>query len=300
MLTPFTESGSVDLDGLDSLTEWYINCGVSGLFSVCLSSEMYDLTDEERIAIAKRVVDRTAGRVPVFASGTFGGDTEAQGASIVRMSETGVDGVVVIVSQMAHDGEDESVWRLNVEQMLTRTGDVRLGLYECPRPYHRLLTTETLGWSAETGRFDFTKDTSCREDDIVGKIQESRGTSLQFYDACAATLWTTLENGGDGFCGISGNFYADLYVWLCEHFDKEPETARRLHRFLSVAERAIGVDYPVSAKLFLSRSGLPIRSDCRAKSATFDERDLRILRDLEGMVAEWRERVGSSLARGWQ
>lgn len=78
MLTPFSEDGSVDFTALDSLTEWYIKCGVSGLFSVCLSSEMYDLTDEERLSIASRVARQSDHRVPVFASGTFGGSIEKQ------------------------------------------------------------------------------------------------------------------------------------------------------------------------------------------------------------------------------
>ena len=34
------------------LIEWYIACGCTGLFAVCQSSEMYHLTNEERIALA--------------------------------------------------------------------------------------------------------------------------------------------------------------------------------------------------------------------------------------------------------
>jgi len=144
MLTPFTYDGGGDYDGLDALTEWYIKCGVSWLFSVAASSEMYELTDEERLRVARHVVNRTAGRVPVFASGTFGGTMSGQAAFVNKMSEMGVDGVVVIVSQMAAKEEDVSVWRDGVEQLLKDTGDVRRGMYECPRPYHRVLNSEDL------------------------------------------------------------------------------------------------------------------------------------------------------------
>ena len=66
------------------LTEWYIQSGVSGIFSICLSSEMFhvcyyilqhillildQLTNQERLQIAERVVRKTAGRVPVVAGG---------------------------------------------------------------------------------------------------------------------------------------------------------------------------------------------------------------------------------------
>lgn len=295
MLTPFAATGSVDFEGLDALTEWYINCGVEGLFSVCASSEMFHLTNEERLAVARRVCERTAGRVPVFASGTFGGSVREQAAFVKQMADTGVDGVVVVASQMADKDGSETDWIAAVGELLDRTDDIPLGLYECPRPYHRLLESETLAWCAGTGRFVFSKDTSCRESAIRAKIDATRGTALRFYDACAATLLLTLESGGDGFCGIAANFYADLYVWLCRHFADDPETARDLYRFLSVAERAIGVGYPASAKLWLQRAGLPIRTDCRVKDVTFDERDLRILSDLEALVADWRMRVGSPI-----
>ena len=38
---------------------------------------------------------------------------------------------------------------------------VPLGIYECPAPYHRLLTPEMLAFCAGSGRFLFIKDTSC-------------------------------------------------------------------------------------------------------------------------------------------
>lgn len=206
-----------------------------------------------------------------------------------------MDGVVIITAQIAEQSEDESIWISNVEALLQRTDGIRLGLYECPRPYHRVLSAEALGWCARSGRFDFTKDTSCREAAIRSKIDVTRGTSLRFYDACAATLLLTLQEGGNGFCGIAANFYADLYVWLCANYKDDPATAEKLHRFLSVAERAIGVGYPTSAKLFLNRAGLPVRPVCRATSVDFDERDLRILGDLEGLVHDWRIRTESTL-----
>ena len=53
MLTPFTADGAIDWDGVDVLTDWYIESGVAGLFAVCASSEMYHLTEGERYALAR-------------------------------------------------------------------------------------------------------------------------------------------------------------------------------------------------------------------------------------------------------
>jgi len=89
MLTPFLEDQSIDWHGVDALTDWYIANGSAGLFAVCLSSEMYQLTDDERTALATRVVRHAAGRVPVVATGTFGGTVEEQARTIVRMRRRG-------------------------------------------------------------------------------------------------------------------------------------------------------------------------------------------------------------------
>ncbi|RKX37217.1 MAG: dihydrodipicolinate synthase family protein, partial [Verrucomicrobia bacterium] len=72
MLTPFDEAKEIDWNSLDSLVDWYLEAGAGGLFSVCLSGEMHDLTNDERIGIAAHVVSRVNGKIPVIASGTFG------------------------------------------------------------------------------------------------------------------------------------------------------------------------------------------------------------------------------------
>ena len=95
MITPFDSAGHIDYAALEALTDWYIDSGVAGLFAVCLSSEMYDLTDRERLGIAKAVYRRAAGRVKVVATGTFGGSLEQMAAFSHEMSEY-CDAVVII------------------------------------------------------------------------------------------------------------------------------------------------------------------------------------------------------------
>ena len=66
MLTPFTEDNKIDYDGLKELVDWYIKNGVSGMFAVCQSSEMFYLSLEERVKYAAKTVEFAAGRVPVL------------------------------------------------------------------------------------------------------------------------------------------------------------------------------------------------------------------------------------------
>ena len=68
MPTPFTVSGQLDRRGEEALIDWYLANRVDGIFSVCLSSEMFDLTAAERLEFVRQAVKRVGGAVPVCAS----------------------------------------------------------------------------------------------------------------------------------------------------------------------------------------------------------------------------------------
>lgn len=278
MLTPFKGDKSVDWDGVDALTDWYVSAGVSGLFAVSQSSEMYALDDSERLALASRVVERSKGRLPVVAAGTFGGTIEEQAEFTLKMYDTGVKAVVVITSQVAREDESESVWLRHMDEFLGWTVDVPLGLYECPAPYKRLLSPELMKWAAETKRFAFHKDTCLSIATIREKIVSVTGTSLKFFNAEVSSLRESLLAGGNGFSGIASNFYPKLLVWLCKHYSDQAEEAQCLQHFLSVAECVLEHKYPVSAKYYLRMSGqLDILPVCRAQEMTLTEHDQRTL-----------------------
>ena len=62
MLTPFTDDNRVDYDSLEKLINWYIENGVAGLFADCQSSEMFFLSLEERVELARGDEEKAAGR----------------------------------------------------------------------------------------------------------------------------------------------------------------------------------------------------------------------------------------------
>ncbi|MDA0712168.1 MAG: dihydrodipicolinate synthase family protein [bacterium] len=292
MLTPFTSDGAVDWEALDVLTDWYIESGVAGLFAVCASSEMYHLTEGERFAMARRVVRKANGRVPVVASGTFGGSVDLQAETVVKTAETGVAAVVALVCQMVHKEASDADWQREMDGLLKLTGDIPLGLYECPSPYHRLLSPELLAWCAATDRFCFLKDTSCDMDLIWPKLDVIQSKSLRFFNANTPTLLDSLLAGGDGYCGTAANFFPDLFVWICHYFEAEPDLAADVQRFLTVADKAAGHKYRASAKWYLSKLGLPILPICRDKDTPFNAEDHLTLQHLLELAETQRSMLG--------
>ena len=88
MITPFTENNTVDFDAIKKLVEWYIAHGADGIFAVCQSSEMFFLSKQEKLDIAKAVVDANAGRIKVIASGHTSDDHAEQIDELGAMAKT--------------------------------------------------------------------------------------------------------------------------------------------------------------------------------------------------------------------
>ncbi|WP_128545159.1 dihydrodipicolinate synthase family protein [Larkinella soli] len=270
MLTPFTPTNHVDTAGLEKLTRLYIDAGSSGLFANCLSSEMYQLTREERLEVCRTVVKAGAGAVPVIATGTFSRDVSDNIEFIHRLHDTGVDAVVLITSMLAEPDENEEVLMHRLEQILNGTGTIPLGVYECPVPYKRLLSPALMGWMAATGRFLYHKDTSCNSGTLDRKIRAVAGSNLGFFNADTATALDSLDSGADGLSPISANFYPELYSYLLREYRSGGRTdaLNRLHAFLTMMDRTTHNFYPYAAKVFLQRRGLPIQTVTRIPAET--------------------------------
>ena len=72
MITPFNLKAKVDLDVVSVLVDFYLEAGVKGFFANCLSSEMYSISEDERLELTRHVVNSVAGRAPIVATGSFG------------------------------------------------------------------------------------------------------------------------------------------------------------------------------------------------------------------------------------
>ena len=281
MLTPFNVKGGIDLNGLEALTEFYIASGASGLFTNCLSSEMFQLSPEERLALTKAVVVFAGDRLPVFSTATFSQDQEKNVDFISRIYDKGVTGVVINSNQICDESDGEGVFRSKLESLVEATGDILLGMYECPVPYKRLLSQELLVWMASTGRFSYFKDTCCNNKLIRARISVSENSSLSLYNADTPTALQSLRDGAAGLSPIGANFYPELYTYLCSNARKE-ETMEfmKVWQFILVNDPLVDALYPFSAKWFLQQRGLPISTHTRTRVLKAQKAEMIRLQEL--------------------
>lgn len=90
---PFDDQGVVDTDSLRRELDFVLAQGVDGVVIFGLASEVYKLTDQERIEITDVVVRHVNGAVPVIA-GTEHSGYEAAAERSYRAQEQGVDGIM--------------------------------------------------------------------------------------------------------------------------------------------------------------------------------------------------------------
>jgi len=90
------------------------------------------------------------------------------------------------------------------------------------------------------------------------------------------------------------NFHPDLYVWLCENFEKEPEKADVLQSALSMAAFTEALAYPVTAKYHLKEIiGLPLSDIFTRKrpAADLTEYNVLCIRQMELLAEEMRKLI---------
>lgn len=263
MITPYGKDGKVDYGAVRALTEWYFKKGCAGIFAACQSSEIQYLSLADRVGLAKTVnetadslaaKDKSRAPMSVVASGHISEDFDEQVNELNRIAETGVDAVVLISNRCDIENTNDENWINDAEKLLSKLPDgVTAGIYECPRPYKRLLTTGMLEWIAKTRRFSFIKDTCCDADLIRERLRILDGSGVGLFNANGQTCLDSLRDGASGYCGIMCNFHPELYVWLCENFEKYPEKADFVEDFLCMSAFTEGPTYPCTAKYHLSK-----------------------------------------------
>lgn len=274
MITPYRKNGEVDDTAVEALTEWYWKRGCDGIFADCQSSEIQFLTLDERVSILHTVMqkvyalaaqDPSRPRMTVVASGHVSDGFEDQVRELNAIAVEKPDALILISNRMDIANTSDEAWIADTGRLIAELpAEMPLGIYECPKPYKRLLTEKMLRWCAENGRFYFVKDTCCDAELIRARLEICKGSHLKLFNANAQTLLETVRAGVYGYCGVMANFHPDLYTRLLKG-DLNSSDASLLQDFLGLAATIEGQTYPCCAKYYLNRfEGVAMEPDARS------------------------------------
>ena len=295
MITPFDLKAKVDLDTVNNLVDFYLAAGVKGFFANCLSSEMFSITEDERLELTQHIVKYVNGRVPIVATGSFGLTIEDKAEFTKKIYDTGIDAVILITGHYAKVEEPDDILLRNFEKMFQLTGNIPLGMYECPAPYKRILGKDVFREILSANRMVYHKDTSIDLQNVKVKLDVLKETNnkLEFYDAHSPNAMDSLKMGAKGMSSISGNFYPEILVWMVNNASDpgKQEEVKWLQSEITRVDPLIHIAYPMSAKYFLQKRGLPVRTISRATALQLTPEQRKVLDDIHDSFMGWCERL---------
>lgn len=295
MITPFNLKAKVDLDLVSTLVDFYLAAGVKGFFANCLSSEMYSITEDERLELTQHIVRYVNGRVPVVATGSFGLTVNDKAEFTKKIYDTGIDAVILITGHYANVEDSDEILLKNFDRMFKLTGNIPLGMYECPAPYKRIIGPDVFKTLLSANRLVYHKDTSIDLEKVKAKIDIVKETKsyLEFFDAHSPNAMYSLQMGAKGMSSISGNFYPEILVWMVNNANDPAklEEVKWLQSEISRVDPLIHVAYPMSAKYFLRKRGLPVRTISRATALELTPDQKKTLDEIHDSFKTWCEKL---------
>ena len=270
MITPYKKDNDIDFDTAEKYVDWYYENGLDGIFAVCQSSEIFYLSLEERIELNRRVFKRAKEldkNFLVVSSGHISDTFEKQAQELKAIYESGTDALILITNRLDINNEGDDVFIANAEKLIAQLPpDAKLGLYECPYPYKRLVTPKILDWCLSTGRFYYMKDTCCDAQMIAQRTKQLKGSHFKLLNANCQTLLETMRSGADGYCGIMCNFHPNLYAWLGKNYNSEKaDFVQSITGTFGFTE--VGLPYPLTAKYHMNLCGIKTENIARNRKS---------------------------------
>lgn len=255
MLTPFTDKGEIDIDGIRETVDFLIENGVSEIMCLGSTGEAATLTREECIKVTEATVKAISGRVRVMA-GTGATSTKEVIERTKEAKSAGADSVM-IVTPFYEIPTQEGLYRHYAT--IAETVDIPIVLYNIPPHTHVEIEPQTLARLAEI-------------DNIVA-LKDSSGNLSYFAEAMrlVGDKISVLTGGDDitlpcfalgchgailALCNIAPRMVVDLYQAVQQ---KEMAKAEKLFYQLLPIARAISVpeNFPAPLKEAVRMLGRP-------------------------------------------
>ena len=156
MLTPFTKSGDLDLDGLKKNVDFLIESGVSQIMCLGSTGEAATLTRQESVKVTEATVKAADGRVPVMA-GTGATSTREVIERSKEAKSAGADSVM-IVTPFYEIPNQEGLYKHYAS--IAEAIDIPICLYNIPPHTQVEIAPETLEKLADIDNIAALKDSS--------------------------------------------------------------------------------------------------------------------------------------------
>jgi 4-hydroxy-tetrahydrodipicolinate synthase len=254
MVTPFTGSGGLDLDGAQRLADRLVSAGCDGLVLSGTTGESPTTSDAEKAALVRAVREAVGGRASIVTGvGTF--DTRHTTRLASDAEKAGADGVLVVAPYYSLPPQD--ALEAHFREVADASG-LPVMLYDIPGRTGVRIEPDTLIRLAEHPRIVAVKD--CSGDFLAAQKVLAR-TGLAYYAGCDEHNLALYAVGAAGCVSTVANVVPERMRAVLDAFDAgDTAGAARLQRravALVEAMMASGLPGAVTAKALLGDLGLP-------------------------------------------
>ncbi|GAA2282026.1 4-hydroxy-tetrahydrodipicolinate synthase [Streptomyces hawaiiensis] len=254
MITPFTPSGALDLDGAQRLATHLVANGCDGLVLSGTTGESPTTTDAEKSALVTAVREAVGDRAKVITG--IGTPDTLHTVQLAREAEkAGADGLLVVSPYYSRPPQDA------IEAHFREIADacgLPLMVYDIPLRTGTRIEPETILRLAEHPRIIAVKDCS---HDFLGAQKVLARTDLAYYAGCDEHNLALYAVGGTGYVSTVANVIPDHLRAVLDAFDAgDTARAARLQQQATPLIEAImsaGLPGTVTAKALLHALALP-------------------------------------------
>ncbi|MER7804432.1 4-hydroxy-tetrahydrodipicolinate synthase [Streptomyces parvulus] len=287
MVTPFTGSGALDLDGAQRLAERLVAAGCDGLVLSGTTGESPTTTDAEKSALVAAVREAVGGRAALVA-GVGTADTRHT-VELARAAErAGADGLLVVAPYYSRPPQD--ALEAHFREVADACG-LPLALYDIPGRTGTRIEPDTLVRLAGHPRIVAVKDCSY---DLLGTQKVLARTGLAYYAGCDEQILALYALGATGYVSTVANVVPGVFRAVLDAFDAGDtrEAARLQRRALALIEPVMAAGLPgtVTTKALLGALGLPsgpVRAPLRPADRETTEGLLTAYRELTAGAAQF-------------
>ncbi len=246
MITPFTEDGKIDRDGVEKLINFHIENGTDAILLAGTTGESATLTHDEHKELIKMGVEIAGGRIPIVA-GT-GSNSTAEALDLTRAAkEAGADAALLITPY--YNKPTQKGMYLHFKKIAEEV-DIPIILYNVPSRTGINLLPDTVAKLSEIPNIVAVKEASGNLGQmvqIVSKVKE--GFKLMSGDD--QLLLPILSIGGTGVISVVANIIPkDMAQMIKEWEAGNVQKAREMYYKM----------YPLAQAMFYETNPIPVKT----------------------------------------
>lgn len=211
IVTPMDATGAVDFTSLAKLVEWHIAEGTDGIVAVGTTGESATLDIDEHVAVIRKVVEISNGRVPVIA-GT-GANSTAEAIELTRAGQGAGADACLLVTPYYNKPPQEGMYRHY--RAIAEAVAVPIILYNVPGRTGVDLQPATVRRLAEIENIVGLKEAKGELPRIRELLDLKLRPSFALYSGDDATACESILMGCHGDISVTANVAPKLMHQMC-------------------------------------------------------------------------------------